>query len=570
MTKVYGKFQVYYNRLNDELKKIKKENAYTTLSKSFGHWYLSNFHKIDNNEIGEAIIDGFGDNGIDAILIEDNTIKIFQFKYPEKIDNINKNIDETTVLKLINGYRKLISERKPRKANENFLAYYERIKKENIFSYQFYFVSFTDELTGNAVDALETEINNISIATGNKVEYFVHDKRKICDKMDRAQKNNVINIELKYGNLLQSYNVEDEINSWVGFATAENILKSVDDVLDVIFDENIRNYEGDNVVNNGIYSTSTDEHEAKYFYFYHNGIVLICDECKISTGNHTASLSMAAVVNGCQSIVSLKKAKDSMKLQKDTFVPIRIIETNDLDIRSKITEYLNSQTKIRDSYFLANNTFIRELQNNLLKKGYFLERLANEYNYKKSLNKVADFSREKILQLEKTIQIFVAYYNNDYASVAKRGKNELFNREIIDDLIATISADKVLESQMNYRDVCKIITKFRRCRRTERNNEFITFIGISDEISDDEYEKIMNSYLFINTADLLLLNAISNIHYKDTIENKIKRAIKVCKVEIEKETKMSPSSSTKSALIFKKVQEECSKLVKDEKDLVAS
>lgn len=563
MEQGFGKFQVYYNRLSEDLKNIKSEYGYTTMSKAFAHWYLNVFFKIENNEIGESIIDGFGDNGIDAILIDNNTIKIFQFKYPEKVTNINKQIEETTILKLINGYNKLTSARKPRKANENFLSYHERIKEENIFSYQFYFVSFSNSMTDHAVDALETEMEKIYSITGNKIEYFVHDKKKICDKMDRAQKNNIINIELKYGNLQQSYNIDDEINSWVGFATANDILNSVDGVLDVIFDENIRNYEGDNVVNNGIYSTATNEKESKYFYFYHNGIVLICDECKISMGNHIASLEMAAVVNGCQSIVSLKKAKDSLKLKENTFVPVRIIETKDLDIRSKITEYLNSQTKIRDSYFLANNTFIRELQNDLLNKGYFLERLANEYDYKKGLLKIKEFPREKIFQLEKTIQIYVAFYNNSYAAIAKRGKNELFNRETIDDLIATISSDRVLESQKNYCEVCKVITMYRRCRRTERNDEFILFMGLDNNIRNEEYDSIMDSYLFVNTADLLLLNAISNIHYKDSIENKIRAAINICKNEIEKEIKMSPSTGTKALMIFERVQARCNSLKKE-------
>lgn len=557
MKQASGKYQVYYNRLTNELRNIKSENGYSNISKAFAHWYLNTFLKIENNDIGEIIIDGYGDNGVDAIIIDNGTIKIFQFKYPEKASNLNKQIDETTVLKLINGYTKLTSLRKPRTANSNFLSFYERIKEENIFNYEFYFVSFTDGLTDCASDALETKINEIYEMTGNKIIPVVHDKRKICEKIDRAQKNNIINIDLKYGNLQQSYNVDDEIKSWVGFATAKDILSSVNDVLDVIFDENIRNYEGDNFVNNGIYSTATSEIESKYFYFYHNGIVLICDNCQVSMGNHVASLQMAAVVNGCQSIVSLKRALDSEMLQENTFVPVRIIETKDLDIRSKITEYLNSQTKIRDSYFLANNTFIRELQNQLLQKGYFLERLNNEYSYKKSLSRIKEYPREKILQLDKTIQIYVAFFNNAYAATAKRGKNELFNREIIEDLIATISAEDVLLSQENYLQVCKIITKFRRCRRVHRNDEFIEFIGIDSEVSDEEYENIMDSYLFMNTADLLLLNAISNLGYKDTFDNKIRLAIKICKEEIDKETKMSASSGTKSSLIFERVQKHC-------------
>lgn len=330
MSQSIGKYQVYYSRILQELVEIKDNNNYQNLSKAFAHWYLSNFYKINENDLGEIIIDGFGDNGIDAIIRDNDILKIFQFKFPDKVGNVNKQIEETTVLKIVNGYKKLTSNRKNLKVNENFNNYRNIIKEENIFHYEFVFVSFTDGLSINAKDSLDTSISEIKELTGNKIEYVIDDKKKICDKVDRAQKNNIINVELKYGNLLPSYNVEDNIKSWVGFCSAKDILNSVKDSLDIIFDENIRNYEGDNSVNNGIYKTSTNTEESQYFYFYHNGIVFICDECKNSVGNQTAKLQSSAIVNGCQTIVSLKKSMDDGLLQDNVYVPIRIIETTDI------------------------------------------------------------------------------------------------------------------------------------------------------------------------------------------------------------------------------------------------
>ena len=556
MTQSIGKYQVYYSRINQELGKLKNDNNYQNLSKAFAHWYLSNFYKINETDLGEIIIDGFGDNGIDAIVRENDILKIFQFKFPDKIGNINKQIEESTVLKIVNGYKKLTSSRKPTKANDNFNNYRDIIKEESIFHYEFIFVSFTDNLSMNAKDTLDNAILEIKELTGNKIDCFVEEKKKICDKLDRAQKNNMINIEIKYGNLLPSYNVGDNVKSWVGFCSAKDILKSVENVMDVIFDENIRNYEGDNSVNNGIYNTSINSEEAEYFYFYHNGIVFICDECKNSVGNQIASLQSSAIVNGCQTVVSLKKAMDNNLLQDNTFIPIRIIETDDIDLRAKITEYLNSQNKIRDSYFLSNNTFIRELQGELLKAGYYLERLANEYNYKLNLKKISEYPKEKILQLEKVIQIYVAFYNNEYAAVSKRGKNELFNKDLINELIYGISCDKVLESQKNYNEICKIITLYRRCRRVERNDEFLNYMNISPT-SLDEYIEIMDSYQFMNTADLLLLNGFANINTDDEFNVKLKTVIEICRKIINQDKKLA-----KTSYIFEQVQKECKKNIK--------
>lgn len=556
MTQSIGKYQVYYSRIVQELEKIKNDNNYQNLSKAFTHWYLSNFYKISNIDLGEIIIDGFGDNGIDAIIRENDILKIFQFKFPDKVGNINKPIEEATVLKIINGYKKLTSSRKPSRANDNFINYRNIIKKESIFHYEFIFVSFTDGLSSNAKDSLDNSILEIKDLTGNNIEYSVDNKKKICDKLDRAQKSNLVNVDIKYGNLLPGYNVGNDVKSWVGFCSARDILNSVEDVLDVIFDENIRNYEGDNSVNNGIYNTSTDNEESKYFYFYHNGIVFICDECRNSVGNQTASLYSSAIVNGCQTVVSLKKAMDDGILNNNTFLPIRIIETSDIDLRSRITEYLNSQNKIRDSYFLSNNTFIRELQSELLKVGYYLERLANEYTYKLSLKKISEYPKEKILQLEKVIQIYVAYYNNEYAAVAKRGKNELFNKDLINKLICNISSEKVLESQKNYNEICKIITMYRRCRRVERNDEFLNYMGITVS-SLENYIDVMNSYQFMNTADLLLLNGLANVNMEKSFDEKLKIVINVCRDIINQDKKALPSTATKSTSVFEKVQNAC-------------
>ena len=63
-----GKFQVYYKRVKSELEVIVEQNNYTNLSKAFAHWYLENFCNIDSQDIGENIIDGDGDNGVDAII----------------------------------------------------------------------------------------------------------------------------------------------------------------------------------------------------------------------------------------------------------------------------------------------------------------------------------------------------------------------------------------------------------------------------------------------------------------------------------------------------------------------
>lgn len=561
-----GKYQVYYEKIYADVFKIRQDQGYRNLSKAFAHWYLEKFENMNSQEIAESIIDGDGDNGIDAIIFSNETIRLYQFKFPDKIKNIDKAIDETTALKIINGYKKLTSGRKPKKANDNFLSFRDLVKQKTIFNYEFFFVSYTNGLSEPAEDALLTETESIKKETGNEIKRQIVTKKKICDLLDKSQKRYAVDISLKYARLDPSYNLDEESNSWSGFASAYDILAACKDVMDVIFDENIRLYEGNVPVNAGIQKTASGN-DSKYFYFFHNGIVMICDKCSNSTGNQTAKLLAASVVNGCQTIVSLQKVYDEGLLHQDVFVPIRIIETDDFDLRAKITEYLNSQSKIKDSYFLANNTFVKELQNQLITKGYFLERLSNEYTYKSQFNKIEEYPRERILTLEKTIQIYVAFYNNEYAATAKRGKNDLFNRDIIDSLLFQISADRVLCAYNYYQQISNIITLYRKCRRSKnKSTKFLEYLGYNPEDIRTQYDKIMEKYVYLNTGDLLLLNAFSNLKQNPFHNNKadqaiIKVAIEICGSAIGRVEKTLPSAATKSAAVFATVQSRCKKSV---------
>lgn len=555
-----GRFQVFYEKIRKEVEEIKKDNNYQNLSKAFAHWYLLNFENVVEEEIGEIIVDGDGDNGIDAMIIVNNTMSVFQFKFPDKVSNISKMQNETTALKLINGYKKLTSNRKPTKYNDNFMNFRERVKSENIFKYIFRFVSYSSELSENAKDAVETHFEEIKTITGNKFDYCVEEKKKICDKFERKHMRHNIKLDLKYAQMTQSYNLRTDVLSWSGFAKATDILSSCEEFMDIIFDENIRNYEGDNTVNQRIIDTASDAKESENFFFYHNGIVFICDKCDISTGNQVVSMDSAAIVNGCQSVVSLRKAKQSKKLKENVFLPVRIIETNDIDLRAKITEFLNSQTKIKDSYFLSNNPFIRELQDELKAKGYFLERLAKEYSYKCSLGKIDEYPKERIIPLEKAVQVYVVYTKNQNAAAAKRGKNEIFNKDIIDELIKDINASDIIESLTLYREIGKVITNYRKCRRTERNDSFLNYVGIYPT-SREDYDEDMNDYLFMNTADLLLTNAYVNLENINDVSKdvKIKKAISICKHVILRNKKLIPSSATKNSSVFEEVQKEAQK-----------
>lgn len=55
---------------------------------------------------------------------------LYQFKFPDKEKNIEKAIDEKSVLKMFNGYKKLVSQRRPRVGSDNFYTFREIVKEK--------------------------------------------------------------------------------------------------------------------------------------------------------------------------------------------------------------------------------------------------------------------------------------------------------------------------------------------------------------------------------------------------------------------------------------------------------
>ena len=119
-----------------------------------------------------------------------------------------------------------------------------------------------------------------------------------------------------------------------------------------------------------------------------------------------------------------------------------------------------------------------------------------------------------------------------------------------------MTAEKVIESYTMYEEIAKVITSYRKNRRNKNNSEFADFIGINNE----EFVKLSDDYLFINTADILLLNIVGNLKYKnqqDSNQELIKKAIDLLKNTIdsnEEYHKTLPSSITKNQKIYSEIQ----------------
>ncbi|MCA9765539.1 MAG: AIPR family protein [Carnobacterium sp.] len=557
-----SKFQSYYNKIKELVVSIKNEQGYTNDSMAFAHWYLYNYLHLNDQEIAEAIIDGDGDNGIDAIVISDisEELMVFQFKFPESDQKLNKEISQADILKTLNGFNILISQNKIEKSNNKFIQFQELLAEKPIYKFKLFFVSFNKGIVDNE-EQIESFSKKFSDDTGNSLDWFDINKQGISNLYEKLNRKNSIEINIPYKFLQQAYRVND-IDSYIGVINANDLIQSIEDKLLVIFDENIRLFETDSKVNEGIKNTASSD-DSDMFYFYNNGIVFICDEANNSPNSLTVNLKGASIVNGCQTVNSLANLYKQGSLKEDVSALVRIIKISDYDERAQITEYLNSQTPIKDSYFISNHTIVRDLQSSLLDHNYFLERQINERSYKESFGETIP-SSYKTINLEDTIQYYTGYWIDSMAAIAKRGKSALFNKNQIEDILKNINSERVIEAYEMYESISKTITQYRKMRRNASNEEFAQFLNIESAI----LKKEIDDYLFINTADILLLNTCRSV--KNDYENRgisydrdtlIRDSIDICKVVIKADTSgKSTASLTKNNAIFQNVRSKIEEL----------
>ena len=569
---VKTKYSRAYNGILNKVESIREKYGYVSKSAAFGHWYLEKRYQLNRDDIPEHIIDGFGDNGIDAYMIvgggeEDSEAKLFffQFKFPDTCEN-RKAPSQGDILKFISGVRLVYSQNTTkRKKSDAFNVMVDEITNElGIFTeIHLQIVHFGQEVSPESSGALDDFIKDFKQQNGDEI-YFedVYD-REITNLYDRSLHKSGPSLKIKFHSYEEGHNVGEDVKSCICVVNAQKLVEAIGKDILTINDENIRYYEGKTAVNKGI-ADSAGGNMSEYFYFYNNGVTFICDKYISDSAKSILSIEGALLVNGCQTVTTLYNLARNKQLKEDVVLLMRVIKTTDYTVRMNITEYLNSQNEIKDSYLLANHATVRRLQDELKSKGYFLERQGYEYeNLKDTNHKLKNLER---IPLDSAIQSYVGYYNDTYASQAKSAKGSLFDKARIDFILGDITAEKVITSWESKRRIASVQTMFRRLRRNEKDTEFSKFMGI------DQRDLVNNidEYLFLNSADILLLNSVAQFDKPigctiSSLDEKIRRSIGIARDVINSQfSQDQPAYSTKSREVFEVIRESLRRLINDE------
>lgn len=172
---------------------------------------------------------------------------------------------------------------------------------------------------------------------------------------------NTRTIQINFSRSVSLPTIPNVEQAYLGALPAPEFLKLLDDgsggLVRSIFYENIRDYQQGSAVNTKIAKTLSDGRGAE-FVLRNNGVTVVAGE--LSRTGDDFTIKDYQIVNGCQTSNVLFDNKELAT--SETYIPLKIIVTNDDDVRSQIIVSSNSQNRITDEQLWALEDFQKQLE----------------------------------------------------------------------------------------------------------------------------------------------------------------------------------------------------------------
>jgi len=399
-------------------------------SRAFLFFVLDKYFKnLNESEIDEAIIDGSGDCGIDAIFIDEkdskrSNIYIFQSKYYESKNGFERNFEGTKVEKMKIAINELLLSNKGYEKYGNALLQDKIRTINNILDpkYIIIFCSNSDNPTKPVQKKFNKYISDLNRESGKvyfDIVYLHLDKiAKLLVKEEEIK----INEMMKFCGKYFSTDTGDA-RLFAGITSAEQLIRLVDKYDERMFDKNVRGFlKRSNLINQKIIQTSSSSEFSPYFVYMNNGVTITCDKFTFKGGSDSPNVRIEGlqVVNGQQTIRSLSESCQNKSLKDNVQVIVRLVETSDKDLLREIIEATNSQTKVSSRDLHSNDPIQKMIERYLKSKGYFYEARKNKFQGRKA--------RKYRVDAERATQ---AYYAAKFErpAIAKDKKKILFGEE---------------------------------------------------------------------------------------------------------------------------------------------
>lgn len=268
-----------------------------------------------------------------------------------------------------------------------------------------------------------------------KVAFYPFGARELATAYRKTKES--ISTTINFSNRITLPKINGVSQAYIGLLPYSEFLKIVsdnDDNLLNVFEDNVRDFQGDNNDVNGGIATTLNNDDSEIFSVLNNGVTIVAST--ISPTGDQFTIFDYQIVNGCQTSNVLYNNRKGININKVN-IPVKLIATTDDEVKTRITLATNNQTPIKKEQLAALTQFQRSLEQyynsyNGDSRIYY-ERRAKQYNSDNSVLK------SKVITVPYQIKSFAAMFLDEphnvtsfFGTIVKRlneGKAQIFNND---------------------------------------------------------------------------------------------------------------------------------------------
>ena len=555
--------KIFFDRFCSSLQNMKKLYELDTLHDALILWFGEYYLSLDPNEVKDRIVIDSHAEGIDAILIDQENFRLIfiQAKLVNDFDSTTKNFPENDIKLTLQGIRFLLRGDYKGKITpelENLVDEYHELDRTAEYMTSVLFLTLKRKPINNKyIEDFKKDFSQVDIEFFDFEWFYNFYKNTYLTMM--ASPPESISFEVVSG-LLKKDNPQ---KSRVFTCRGKEIARIYSEYKERIFQQNVRYSLGlrSKSINRQILETAEDNARSLNFWYFNNGITIVCKKIIEATSGKVISLENAQIINGAQTTYALHEAYIKGDLKENVEVLIKAIQTDDRNFIENVTLYTNSQNAIRLRDLCSNDPIQLKIQKIILESyQYFMERKRGEFDslYPTLGAKKIFFGKDwnvRVFSNENAAQAFLAIFL-DKPAQAKNEKGRIFLKdnagfyyEIFNEK-DTLLAEKFLMSWklLQYIEAQKKYYKEKKYKSAESLIE-------EERIEIYKYDFLLHSEYFIlnifkdflknggykiHTEKDDLLGLISEIDRKSDLIQEIYKTIKNSLAEYINEIKKQP------------------------------
>lgn len=333
---------------------------------------------LDGDDVFDCLTEGGGDFGVDAIHISEEydgefTVSLFQAKYKNNLEG-NSNFPEEGIKSLINAINYLFNPAaKLEHINQRLLVKVEEARSLIRDGYipQVRTIACNNGLKWNL--SAQEAIDRAEFGDQVTWEYVNHER---LVKILQASKHVKDTLQLSGKAIVEDMEFSRVL---LGRISVTEIATLIERHGERLLERNIRRYLGlqGNRVNEGIRHTLTSD-EKNNFYFYNNGVTLICDSFSynaLQDGDYKVRVENLQIINGgqtCMTIFKTLREPDLIHQNAQAFVLLRLYQLprENEGLVQRITYATNSQNPVDLKDLRANDERQKILEKDIEQLGF--------------------------------------------------------------------------------------------------------------------------------------------------------------------------------------------------------